>query len=272
MSLFSKLYGTVASFFQIGGPSGPGIYNSSGVLQARNAANNAYVTMSGATPTTDNNFATKQYVDTTANKPIPVSLQFNGNNTLPVDSSTEQWYIVTTSGANATIGEILWDDGLNTGATVTVLPAVTGNTVITTTAFVGGTVTFGANQLLIWTGTAWADVIPSISGAIYELVTMITNAASQSSATTIPANAYVTNVVLNVTTPYSAGATIAVGQTGSTSLLLGTGDNTPQVADEYQSTLAVSWGSTAYPVLVTITGSPAAGAGYVVVEYCVPNA
>lgn len=270
MSLFSKISGTIAQFFQYGGPAAPGINNNSGTLEVRNAANAAYVNMSGANPTLDQHFTTKAYVDTVANKPIPVSQQFNGNSSLPANTGTEQWYVVTTTGTNASIGQILWDDGSGTG-TVTVLPAATGNAIITTAALTGGTITFGANQLNVWTGTAWASVIPSISGAKYELLTFITNAALQSSVTVIPASAYVTSVTLVITTPYSPGATITVGQTGAATLLMGTTDSTPQTVDEYQSKLAVSWGGSPLSVLVTVAGSPAAGAGYIVCDFAVPN-
>jgi hypothetical protein len=270
MSLFSKLYGTISPFFQIGGPAGPGLNNNAGTIEAKNAANSAFVTVSGALPTADAHFATKAYVDTTANKPVPVSLQISGATVLPSNSATEQWYLVTTTGGHSTIGQILWDDGSSTG-TVQVMPAVTGQTVITTTSFIGGTITFGANQLLIWTGSAWSSVIPSISGAKYEISMTITNAASQSSATSIPANAVITGTRLLITTPYSAGATIAVGQTGTTNLLMLTGDNTATVSDEYQTPQTIAWGSSALPVLVTIAGAPSAGAGQLVVDYCVPN-
>src|ERR1035437_3505173 len=218
MSIFSKIAGTITSFFQIGGPAGPGINDNAGTLEAKNAANNNFVTMSGALPTLDQHFATKAYVDTVSSKPIPVTLQFNGNNPLPSNSTTEQWYVVTTTGPNASIGQILWDDGLNTG-TVTVISSIIGSSIITTAAFVGGTLSLGANQFYVWTGSAWLDIIPSVSGAIYELRTVINNSASQNSVTTIPANAYITKISLVITTPYSGGATIAIGQTGTPALL-----------------------------------------------------
>ena len=82
----------------------------------------------------------------------------------------------------------------------------------------------------------------------------------------------VTEVQLVVINAFSAGTTITVGQNGSTSLLLGTSDSVPTVADAYGSELAVAWGSSVLPVLVTVAGTPSTGAGNVVVSYCVPNA
>lgn len=270
MGLFSKLAGTVTSFFQIGGTAGPGINANGAALETRNAANSAFAVMRGATPTDDNDFTTKAYVDKTANKPIPVSQQFNGGSALPANTGTEQWYVVTTSGVNATIGQLLWDDGSGVG-TVQVIPAATGNTIVTTAAFSGGTISLAANQMYVWTGTAWLDIAPSVAGATYMIRMATTNAASQSSATQIPANAIVYDARLDVVTPYSGGATISLGITGTPALFMGTGDNTATVANLYQSEQDTSVGVSAAALLVTVGGAPAAGAGFAIVLYSVPN-
>jgi hypothetical protein len=268
MSLFSRIAGVVNSFFQVGGPSGPGWNNNSGNLEGKNSGNSAFVIVRGATPVTDNDLATKAYVDTIF-KPIPVSLQFNGNNALPSNSGTEQWYVVTTSGSNATIGQVLWDDGTGTG-TVTVLPAKAGNEIVTTTTFTGGTITLLGNQNYVWSGTAWTNISPSVAGAMYVIDFAIGTGASQSSVNSIPASAVVYRADVTITTAYSAGTTISVGQTGSTSAFIGTGDNTPTVVDEYTALQRTTSNASALPVLVTVGGTPSAGAGTVTVTYAQP--
>jgi hypothetical protein len=50
MSLFTRLFGTVGSFFQIGGPGGPGWNNNEGALEAKNSANSALVVARVAEP------------------------------------------------------------------------------------------------------------------------------------------------------------------------------------------------------------------------------
>ena len=253
--LISRVQAFINSFFQLGGLTGPGFNANGAALEARNATNSAYAVMRGAAPVADNDLATKGYVDTIF-KPIPVSLQFNGGSALPANTSTEQWYVVTTSGANATIGQVLWDDGSNSG-TVTVLPAKAGNEIVTTTAFSGGTISLSASQNYVWTGTAWQNISPNISGATFCIRIPITNAAAQSSATSLPTNAIVSRCDLEIDTPYSAGATISLGQTGSVALFQATTDNTPGVAGLYladQSTAASN-----LPLLVTVGGGPAAG-------------
>jgi hypothetical protein len=266
---FQRLAGVITNFFQIGGPAGPGWNANGGAIEGRNAANSAFAVVRGATPVGDNDLTTKTYVDTIF-KPIPVSLQFNGGSALPSNSGTEQYYVVTTTGVNATIGQILWDDGSGVG-TVTVLPAKTGNEIVTTASFSGGTITLQSNQNYVWSGTAWLNISPSVAGALLCIRLPITNAASQSSATTIPANAVVARALLNITTPYSGGATISVGQTGSTALLMATGDNVATLANIYDAPQDTAWGASALALLVTVGGAPAAGAGFAVVYYSIPQ-
>lgn len=271
MSLFSKIRGTLETIFQLGGPTGPNLKNNSGAVEARNSADSAFAVMRAASPVGDNDVANKTYVDTLAFRTV-VAAQFNGNNALPSNTSTEQFYVVTTTGANATIGQLLWDDGSGSG-TVTVLAAAS-RAIITAAAFSGGTITLAASSEYYWNGSAWALIGPqsATSGVVRMIRFAITNAASQSSATSIPANAFVREAWLEVTTPYSAGGTIAIGQTGTTNLLMGTGDNTPQTAGTYQLMQDTAWGASALAVLVTVGGSPAVGVGAVVVTYAVPDA
>lgn len=96
--------------------------------------------------------------------------------------------------------------------------------------------------------------------------------ASQSSASNIPANAVVESVMLDVTTPFSGGATVSIGQTGSTALLMATGDNFPQTAGQYYIPIDTPWGASALPLLITVGGAPAAGVAEAKVEFSVPEA
>jgi hypothetical protein len=270
--VFSKLLGTITTFFQVGGPAGPGLNDNAGALEAKNAANSAFAIVRGATPPVgDNDLTAKSYVDQLANKPVPASVQFNGGSALPANSGTEKWYVVSTGGVNAALGTLLWDDGSGAG-TVQVIPAAVGNTIVTTAAFTGGTDTFVAFHVYVWNGTAWVDVSSSSSTAGAQFVIRIPIAlVTVSSATSLPANAIISDAKLDIVTPYTAGATLQLGVTGIPAAFMATTDNTPQTAGTYQlmqDTAAPS----ANPLLVTITGAPAAGAGYAVLTYSVPNA
>lgn len=275
MSLFTKLQGIVNSFFQIGGPSGPGFAETSTtVISAQNAAQSAYVNVRGLTPVNDNDFTTKAYVDEIF-KPLIVTAQANAPSALITNSGVEHYIVVSTAGTGAAAayvaGTVLWDDGSGAG-NVAILGPTTGASIVTTASLTGGTFTFNANTEYVWTGSTWQNIAPNVSGAVYAIDFVIGTSASQSSVTSIPANAVVLRTDVTITTPYSGGATIAVGQTGTTTLLQGTADNYPQTVDEYQNLARVPWGGSSLPVLVTVGGSPAAGAGVVTVNYSLANA
>jgi hypothetical protein len=64
MSLFSSIAGAIASFFQIGGPNGPGFSDNVGALEAKNSTNSAFVNVRGADPVGPNDFVTLEYSET----------------------------------------------------------------------------------------------------------------------------------------------------------------------------------------------------------------
>ena len=269
MSLFYRLAGVVNNFFQLGGPGGPALKNNSGVIEARNAGDSAYINVRGALPVGDNDLTTKAYVDEIF-KPLIVTAQANAVSALIANSGTEHYIVVSAAGTGAAsayvAGTVLWDDGTSVG-NVSIIGPTTGGSIITTVALTGGTFTFNANTEYVWTGSTWQNIAPSVAGAQYVIDMAIGTGASQSSVTSIPAGAIVLRADVTITTPYSGGATIAVGQTGTTNLLQGTADNFPQTDDEYLADQRTAWGASALPVLVTVGGAPSAGAGFVTVVY-----
>jgi hypothetical protein len=272
--VFSKLLGTIASFFQVGDSSGPGLNANGAALEARNAANSAYaIFRSGGPPVGDNDVANKSYVDQLANKPVPVSVQFNGGVALPANSGAEKWYVVTTTGVNASIGQLLWDDGSGVG-TVQVIPAATGNTLVTTAAFAGGAITFVANHVYTWTGAAWVDVSSAAApaGVTFMIRIPIGTAAATSSASNIPSGAVIYDAKFVVTTPYSVGATVQMGVAGTVGAFMGVNDNNPGAAANtaFQVMQDTLYGGAATPLLVSVGGAPGAGAGIAVLLFSTP--
>ena len=69
---------------------------------------------------------------------LAVTAEFNGNNPLPANTGTAHYIIVTTSGANAVIGNLLHDNGSGAG-TVQLIATVPDQTVFTDVAFTTGT-------------------------------------------------------------------------------------------------------------------------------------
>jgi hypothetical protein len=272
MSFFSRIAGTLSSFFQIGGPGSPGLNSNGAVLETKNSGNSAYAIHRGATPVGDNDFTTKAYVDQIA-RPFIVTAQSNAATALIANSATEHYIVVSAAGTGAAAayvaGAILWDDGSGSG-NVTVIGPTVGQPIFVTAALTGGTFVFSANNEYIWTGTTWSNVAPSVAGVVY-CIDFALALATASSVTSIPANAIILRSEIKITTAYSAGATIAVGQTGTTGLLQSTGDNYPQVINEYDAPQRTGWGSSSLPVLATVAGSPTVGAASVTVQYTMPN-
>jgi hypothetical protein len=174
MSLWSKIRGTTETLFQLG-IGGTQLKNNSGVIEARDSTDAAYVKVRCLDPAAANDAATKNYVDT---------------------------------------------------------------------------------------GT--------LGGAVREIRYALGTTATQDSTTIIPANAVITKVQVSITTPYSGGATIAVGQAGTTNLLMGTSDNNPQTTGIYEINEDVAWGGSPLAVRTTVGGSPGAGVGVCIVHYTTP--
>jgi len=274
MALYEKIRGTIETLFQFGLGRAQIKSQSTGELEVRNAADSAFAIMRGANPIGINDLTPKFYVDA-LNGMIIVSGQFDGNNPLPANTGTAQYLIVSTTGANGTIGQLVYDDGSGVG-TATIVSTVDGRAVVVKTALSGGTVTFDPDSVYLWDAgtTAWVKVadVGGVTGGRNVIRYAITNAATQDSVTTIPANARVLRASIDVTTPYSGGATLSIGRAGSLALLQATTDNLPQTANTYAVNQDTGWGASALVVRVTIAGAPAAGAGVIVVEYANPSA
>lgn len=116
----------------------------------------------------------------------------------------------------------------------------------------------------------WAAASASTSGALRTIRFAIGTAATTDSVTAIPAGSIVSRCQVSITTPYSAGATIEVGDTGGTvNLYMASSQNDPQLANLYG--LAQDTTGVAATVRATIGGAPAAGAGFVSLWYSVPD-
>lgn len=62
MSFFDKVRGTFETLFQLG-KAGPQLKNNAGAIEARNAADSAYVNARGADPAIADDLVTKRYGD-----------------------------------------------------------------------------------------------------------------------------------------------------------------------------------------------------------------
>jgi len=274
MGLFKNLVGSMSSFFQFGGPTGMAIKEAGGLLQVRNADDTAFARLQVDTPTADSDAVTKLYADT-LEKPLIVSRQADTSAALPTNTGVRGFVVVTTAGSGAAIGDLLYDDGSGAG-TMSILAAVEGRTIAVTDALTGGTITFDADSIYIWDADAgtpeWVKIgdIGSVTGTV-RVIRFSVGTATVDSATSIAANDRILSASLDVTTPYSGGATIELGKAGGTvDLIQDANDNRPQASHTYDKEQDTDWGAGGAAIRATVTGA-GVGASTVVVRYTNPN-
>jgi len=271
---FSKIRGTIETIFQLG-LGGPQLKDNAGIIEARDADDTGYAIVRVAAPVGDNDAPTKLYVDS-LQRAMVVKRQADTSTAIPNNTAVRGFVVVTTAGNGAVIGDVLYDDGSNSGL-MTILAAVEGRTITTTDNLTGGTISFDADSIYIWDedGTAWVKSgdVGNISGAVREIRFILDNTAQQDSTTVMPANARVHYCGIEITTSYSGGANIAVGTTAIVNAFQATTDNNAQTSsDQIFAVQQDTDVGAASVVRVTVNGAPAAGAGVVVVRYSLPDA
>jgi|SRR5271166_3816 len=60
-TVWERFLGVIGSFFQVGGPSGPGLNDNAGALEAKDPTNTTYVNLRGADPVVANDLVTLEY-------------------------------------------------------------------------------------------------------------------------------------------------------------------------------------------------------------------
>jgi hypothetical protein len=274
--VFSNLIGTMKSYFGIGGPGGIRINNNSGVAEAKNSAGTGYINITAANAAIDANLVTRTDVKNMAL--VAIGFCFDGASPPSPGANTGLYGMCGKTGGSYTAGDIVYDPGSVALLAITVFV----NQLITTNIAVTGagyTVTLFTNFLYVATSTGpnvWAargDTGGNDTGYTKEILVSVGTSATTDSTKTIPNTAYVNDVILLVSTPYTASATIAVHVQGSSPVLvMDTTDNDPQVAGTYANNNLVTGVSTNGGVVrVTIANSPIAGVSKVLVRYSVPD-
>ncbi len=125
----------------------------------------------------------------------------------------------------------------------------------------------------LYDDTWWNGDVGNVTGAKRVVRYAIDNTADQDSTFQIPANAIIHEAILKITTSYSGGASISIGNSTDPDLIMLTTDNKPQAAAGrlYSVEQDTDWGVAADEVKTTISGAPAAGAGVVIVTFSLPN-
>lgn len=114
-----------------------------------------------------------------------------------------------------------------------------------------------------------AAVVPVVTGIVFEVRFPFTIAAFTDSATVIPAGAQIITAQIEIVTPFSALATVKLGEAlGVVDLFLLSSENEPQTVAIYGKEQDTA--GTNKAVRVTVGGLPLAGAGVAIVRYAVP--
>lgn len=268
--LWKNLWGTLNSFFQIGGTAGIRWKNNSSVMEARDSDDTDFVPVRGLAATQDDEFVTWKQLLTARGTAI-ISRQADCTAALPVNTTTRGLVVVSTAGTGAAIGDLLFDNGLNTG-NMTIIAAIEGQMILVTDSLTGGTVSFDPDTFYAWDADnlEWRGQVSESSGAVRCLRMAIDNTAAQASTHKIPANARILRCDVEIVTPYTAGATIMVGWTGDTDGIISTtAGHDPCTAGFYSFEQDTAFKATLDTLLVT-TSAPVAGAGFVCVWFVIP--
>ena len=209
-------------------------------------------------------------------KPYICNAQFDGNNPLPANTGSEGYKVVTTTGANASIGQILWDDGSGVG-TVQAISLEQGACISTPVALSGGTITFAAFSVYVWKDAPtflYQLIGPTVASSvgIENRMRILVGLTSTASNTAFPtATLYVDKARFEVTTAYDAG-TVTLGWTGNPAVFQAATDNNPFLVGTYEVEIDVAvTGGPGQFFTVTVAGGPTVGAGVASIWYSQPN-
>lgn len=276
MANYLDLRATTETIFQLG-IDGPQIKNNSGVIEAKNSDDSALARIKAASPVNDNDVVDFITFKTKKGN-IIVKGQADCSTAIPDNTTEKRFLVVTTPGNGAVIGDLLYDDGSNSG-TMAIIAKDDGRTIFCTSAFTGGNVEFESDAIYGWdeTGGSWIlqSTIGDATGSERIIQYTIGTSATTTSSKEIPANATVYRREVEITTVYPAGVDIEVGHSNDADLLISSTGTpkriNPQKVGTYIVTSAISWGVNQLPVQTTLTNTPASGAAVVRVWFSSPN-
>ena len=283
MSWYSDLKGTMKNLLGVGGPSGVNIKNNSGIVEMKNAADNAYAKLRAlkiqpsATDLTD----VPTLLDLKGRCAV-IEFAFDGGGSVPSPGANPSKFgFVHTTGGGHTAGQVVYDDS----SSLLLIPTDVVKH-LTTAVACTGTISLINNGLYAFDNGSWVlkgdgnatseGTLRAISLAYAHTDTVI------NSTTSINLNAQILKVINNVTTIFAGGSTprnLLVELHGASidTTLLATTDSDLMTAEDYVNESIVNVdGSVVQPgtvrLTVTVQTSHSAGAGKVTVLYCYPLA
>lgn len=262
----TKKYGLsgIGSNVQLG-KGGPRVKDNSGVLEAKNAADNAYAVLRAAAPVGDNDLVTKKYLETKSH--VIVTDQLDGG--APSSPADGVVYIVTTAGGTYSLKELYRREA---GAWVAV-SLFDGLTISISSPLAGGTDSYTMGRWMYdLDTTSWILVGPvsDISKVHRSEVLNLAfgSGASENIGSQIPANAIVTKVVVNVTQAFDGTApTLDIGDAGDTDRFMGNAEIDLKTVGVYISDVHYLYGALTQALATYAADASAAGQAAILLEY-----
>jgi hypothetical protein len=252
MSLYSKVRGTFETLFQLG-KGGPQLKNNSGTVLFRNSADSAYANVGAATVQLDGGALIK-------NSSGVLQVRDSGDAAFANVQAADAIVTQAKIGSNGSLikeaasGIISFRDPTDASFAVIRGASPSGSDDLVTKGY------FDANPP--------AGTLRAISFQIDESL----GDATQSSSTTIPANAIVHSYHVIVTAAFASGQTLTLGYTGGATALLGTGDTNLEATNVYTVDEPKQWNSSAAAVLATLSSATVgSGSAQVIVTYSEPQ-
>lgn len=246
------------------GKAGPRIKNNGGVVEHKNAADNAFAIVRGADPVGFDDVVTKRYLETRAN--VYVTGQIDG--TTPPAVVVGAVYMATTTGGTYTAGRLYYGEG---AAWIEVTPT-DGLTISITTALSGGTLTFTADHRYLWDGAAWSDIGPGAVASKLVKTDRATLAFGTSSPLNIglalPTNAVVTKFIVNVTQVFNGTApTVSFGVSGAVAELGATTESDLKTVGTYVIDCYKLYALNEQVIATYVADTSTTGAAAIIVHY-----
>lgn len=202
------------------GKSGNQIKNGSGLIQARNAADNAYVKLQGADPTLFVDMTTDRYVRTHGH--VLVTGQIDGGS--PPAVVDQAVYICTTSGGSYVAGRIYYGEN----ATWNEVTPLSGTSLSPSTDLTGGTLEFTAGNNYIYNAGTWENNTPIGSVLVVRGTLAFDSAGTVNIGVPLAVDSRFKFTDINVTTSFDGTGplpVVTIGYSGQESILADTTDS-----------------------------------------------
>jgi len=265
----SKNYGQIGVGSPIElGKGGAKVKNNSGVVEARNNADDDFAVVRAASPLGDDDVATKAWVERRYG--VAISGQIDGG-APPAAGTPGRIFLCTTAGGSYTLNYLYRDDGASWNEIV----PVEGMTIGVTDALSGGTVEFQADHVYIWDldATQWDDVGPGSSGTVAQKVEERAVQVEYTDTTiniggTVPANATVLRARVSVSQAFDGVTpTIIIGDAVDDDRIMKATENDPETTGLYVVDAHYKYGGSTQLVAEVTTSGASQGIATVIVEF-----